>query len=163
MQFLLGEENSFTVPSWLVPRTMKHSNSYIVSLSSVCRWLSSVAEERGVDVFPDTGAAGLLYNGDHVVGVYTSDKGVNKDGVSKEDFQRGYAIHGKMLVLAEGVLGNVTEEVSNRYKLKQGGQRTYGLGNKEVWEIPGCDEIVGKVVHTLGYPLQRSFHDSLLM
>ena len=114
-------------------------------------------------MFPDTGAAGLLYNGDHVVGVYTPDKGINKEGIPKEDFQRGYAIHGKMLVLAEGVLGSVTEEVSSRYHLKSGGQRTYGLGIKEVWEVPGCEKIVGKVVHTIGYPLQRSFHDSLLI
>lgn len=160
MRFLLGQENSFPVPSWLIPKNMKHADSYIVSLSNVCRWLATIAEEKGVDVFPDCPASGLIYKDNRVGGVFTADKGIGKSGERKEDYQRGYALHSKFTVLAEGVLGSLSEEVSNRYQLRRE-QRTYGLGIKEIWDIPGSESLVGTVVHTLGYPLQRSFHDTL--
>ena len=160
MRFLLGQENSFSVPSLLIPKNMRHTESYIVSLSNVCRWLATIAEEKGVDIFPDTPASALLYKDDKVEGVITADKGVDKNGKPKEDFQRGYALRSKFTVLAEGVLGSLTEDVSRRFHLQRE-QRTYGLGIKEIWDIPGSDSLVGTVVHTLGYPLQRSFHDPL--
>ena len=165
MRFLLGQENSFNIPHALIPKSLRHENSYIVSLGEVCRWLAGIAEEKGVDIFPDTGASSLIYdkgdNGDtlRVVGVNTPDHGIGKDGQLKEDFQAGYAIYGKSVVLAEGVLGTLTQEVISRYQLSGKGQRTYGLGMKEIWEIPGCESAVGRIVHTVGYPMQRGFGD----
>ena len=139
---------------------MKHTDSYIVSLSNVCRWLATIAEEKGVDIFPDCPAASLIYKDNRVEGVITADKGIDKNGKPKEDYQRGYALRSKFTILAEGVLGSLTEEVSHRFHLHRE-QRTFGLGIKEIWDIPGSESLVGTVVHTLGYPLQRSFHDSL--
>lgn len=115
------------------------------------RWLATIAEEKGVDIFPDTPASALLYKDDKVEGVITADKGVDKNGKPREDFQRGYALHSKFTVLAEGVLGSLTEDVSRRFHLQRE-QRTYGLGIKEIWDIPGSDSLVGTVVHTLGLP-----------
>lgn len=160
MRFLLGQEHSFNIPSAVIPKSLRHHNSYIVSLSEVCRWLAVIAEDKGVDVFPDSGASSLIYDDQsRVVGVNTPDRGIGKDGYPTEDSQPGYALYGKSVVLAEGVLGTLTQEVIKRYHLEGKGQRTYGLGLKEVWEIPGCDSAVGRVVHTIGYPMQRGFKD----
>lgn len=114
-----------------------------------------------MDVFPDTPVSSLLLEGDKAIGVITQDKGVDSQGQPKEDYQQGYAICGKSIVLAEGVLGNVTEEAIERFHLQASRQRTYGLGIKEVWEVNGCEPALGKVVHTVGYPLQRSFKDRM--
>ena len=132
------------------------------SLSCLTRWLSEQAESLEVDIFPYTAASGLLIKDGHAVGVYTSDKGVDAEGKPKDNYQRGYAIHGKSLILAEGALGSVTEEAVQQFHLAPNNTQTYGLGIKEVWEIPGCESMMGHIIHTLGYPLQRSFHDRLL-
>ena len=117
MQFLLGKENSFSIPSWLIPRASRHSDSYVVrcpfislltdSLSSVVRWLGGIAEEKGVDVFSDTPVAGLLLQDNKAVGVVTQDKGLDAQGRPTGIYQRGYEIGGKSVLLAEGVLGSV--------------------------------------------------------
>lgn len=171
MQFLLGKENSFSIPSWLIPRASRHSDSYVVrcpfislltdSLSSVVRWLGGIAEEKGVDVFSDTPVAGLLLQDNKAVGVVTQDKGLDAQGRPTDIYQRGYEIGGKSVLLAEGVLGSVTEEAIQRFGLQSPQQRTFGLGIKEVWEMSGCEAALGKVVHTVGYPLQRSFRDRM--
>lgn len=171
MQFLLGKENSMSIPSWLIPRSARHTGCYVVrysisvvliaSLSSVVRWLGGIAEERGVDIFPDTPVASLLMKNNSAVGVITQDKGVDSNGKPTDIYQQGYEIGGKSVILAEGVLGNVTEEAIQRFKLQSSQQRTFGLGIKEVWEMNGCESALGKVVHTVGYPLQRSFHDRM--
>ena len=125
MQFLLGKENSFSIPSWLIPRASRHSDSYVVrcpfislltdSLSSVVRWLGGIAEEKGVDVFSDTPVAGLLLQDNKAVGVVTQDKGLDAQGRPTDIYQRGYEIGGKSVLLAEGVL--------RKGKAKEGGKR----------------------------------------
>lgn len=131
------------------------------SLSSVTRWLGEIAEQHGVDVFPDTGVSSLLLEHNCAVGVVTVDKGIDPQGHPKDDFLPGYEIRGKSIVLAEGAVGSVTESAIREFHLKSKGTRTYGLGMKEVWELPNCEEMAGTVIHTLGYPLQRSLSDKL--
>ena len=155
----------------LIPRPAKHSSSYIVrfvlfhnnqfSLSNVCRWLGSIAEEEGIDIFTDISASQLIKQNNRVVGVLSSDKGVDRSGRPKEDYQKGYAFYSKYLVLAEGSLGSLTEQVIQDYHLQSDHQRSYGLGIKEIWEIPAEECHPGSIIHTVGYPLQRSLFDSV--
>ena len=114
-----------------------------------------------MDVLTDTGVSSLLIENNQAVGVITVDKGVDPSGIPKEDYLPGYAIRGKSVVLAEGALGSVTEEAIDRFNLQAKDTRSYGLGIKEVWELSGCSSLEGTVIHTMGYPLQRSFHDTL--
>lgn len=131
-------------------------------MSNVCRWLGSIAEEEGIDVFTDISASDLITDkNDRVVGVLSSDKGVDKEGQPKEDYQPGYAFFTKCLILAEGALGSITEQVISKYHLQSSHSRTYGLGIKEIWEIPNGEMKPGSVLHTIGYPLQRSLFDSV--
>lgn len=138
-----------------------HTPSLLSSLSNVTRWLGDIAEQHGVDIFPDTGVSSLLLEHNRAVGVLTVDKGVDPQGNPKDDYLPGYEIRGKSVVLAEGALGSVTQSAIREFHLESKGTRTYGLGMKEVWELSESDELLGTVIHTLGYPLQRSFKDRL--
>lgn len=172
MCYIMNTGKGFSIPSFVIPRPARHSSSYIVrymklfipiiSLSNVCRWLGSIAEEEGIDIFTDISASDLITDkNDRVVGVVSSDKGVDKEGKPKEDYQPGYAFFTKCLILAEGALGSITEKVISKYRLQTSHSRTYGLGIKEIWEIPNGEMKPGSVLHTIGYPLQRSLFDSL--
>lgn len=123
--------------------------------------MSSIAEEEGIDIFTDISASQFIKEDGRVVGVVSADKGVDRSGIPKEDYQKGYAFYSKCVVLAEGALGSLTEQVIADYHLQSSHPRTYGLGIKEIWEIPEEECRPGNVIHTVGFPLQRSLMDSM--
>ena len=51
----------------------------MISLYRVVRWLKEQAEALGIEVFPGFAAAGILYDGDRVVGVETRDAGMGQE------------------------------------------------------------------------------------
>ena len=60
-----------------------HGN-YVVRLGNVVKWLGEQAEELGVEIYPGTAAAEVLYHDDgSVKGIATNDMGIAKDGSPK--------------------------------------------------------------------------------
>jgi len=95
-----------------------------------------------------------------VRGIATRDSGINKDGIPKDSFERGYELHGRVTLFAEGARGSCSEEIMKEFNLRENADpQTYGLGVKEVWEIPDDKFKAGYVQHTLGWPLQQSLTD----
>lgn len=150
--YFLTESSAFRLPT---PPQMKNHGNYIISLSEMTRWLGEKAEEVGVDVYPGFAAARLMYTEEgSVSGVTTNDFGLSKDGSKKENYEPGMDIAAKITMLAEGCRGSLSKQVINRFSLDQESMhQTYALGLKEVWRIPQEKHIPGKVVHTIGYPV----------
>ncbi|HEV2280234.1 MAG TPA: electron transfer flavoprotein-ubiquinone oxidoreductase, partial [Acidobacteriaceae bacterium] len=119
------------------------------------KWLGQKVEEAGITIFTGFAGSGLLWSeGDGVAGVRTDDKGVDKDGNPKGNFEPGYELRAKITVLAEGTRGNCAKELIGRLGLEDPNHaQTYGLGVKELWEIPAGRVAKGEVIYTLGYPL----------
>src|ERR1700739_4421804 len=93
-------------------------------------------------------------DGERVIGVRTDDKGVGKDGEPKSNFEPGYDLRAKVTVLAEGTRGNCAKQLIDTLGLEDPNHaQTYGLGVKELWEIPAGRVAKGEVIYTLGYPL----------
>ncbi|XP_037070900.1 electron transfer flavoprotein-ubiquinone oxidoreductase, mitochondrial-like [Pollicipes pollicipes] len=134
---------------------MRNHGNYVVRLGHLVRWLGEQAEELGVDVYPGTAAAELLFNGDGSVrGVATSDLGVGKDGAPKDSFERGMELHAKCTIFAEGCHGHLAKQLMARYSLRDAAQpQTYGIGLKELWEVSPDVHRPGRVEHTVGWPL----------
>lgn len=156
--FILSKNSALKVPHILLPPQLNNSGNYIISLSQLVRWLAAQAEELGVEIYPGFAASEVLYDdkGD-VKGVATRDSGISKDGSLKDSYARGVEIHAKHTVFAEGARGSCSEEVINKYQLRKGKDvQTYGLGLKEVWQIPENRIQPGYIQHTLGWPLQDS-------
>ncbi len=155
--YLPGEKSSFRFPGLLVPRTMHNDGNYIISLGNFCRWLAEQAMELGVEVFPGFAAAEVLYDDKgHVRGVATGDMGVDAKGEKKDSFEPGFEFHARYTILAEGCRGHLGKEIIRRFELD--GNRDpqhYGMGIKEVWEIPEAQHQQGLVVHTAGYPMVK--------
>src|SRR4029079_7336791 len=121
------------------------------------KWLAAQAESRGVDMAPGLPGAEILLEGDRVVGVRTGDKGIDKHGNRKSNFEPGVDIRAKVTILAEGARGRLTKQIVPRLKLDAGRFRqVYSIGIKELWEVPKGRLAKGAVVHTMGYPLDTS-------
>ncbi|KAF5392885.1 hypothetical protein D9757_001053 [Collybiopsis confluens] len=99
-----------------------------------------------------------------VIGVCTNDVGISKLNTLKDNFEPGMIFRARVTLLAEGAHGSLTKGVIAKYGLRnESDPQTYGFGLKEVWRIapedqPELEEKYqpGKVVHTLGFPLDAN-------
>ncbi|HSI88413.1 MAG TPA: electron transfer flavoprotein-ubiquinone oxidoreductase [Pyrinomonadaceae bacterium] len=138
----------------IVPPPLKNKGKYILSLSKMCEWLGEKCEEAGINIFPEFPASEILYDeADRVIGIRTGDKGVDKDGKPKANFEPGVDILAKVTVLGEGSRGSLAKQLMSRLGLMEGKEpQVFSLGVKELWELPEGNFPEGKVVHTLGFP-----------
>jgi electron-transferring-flavoprotein dehydrogenase len=96
----------------------------------------------------------VLYDGERVIGVRTGDKGIDKHGKPKGNFEPGVELRAKVTLLAEGARGHLTKQLVPRLKLDAGKfPQVYSIGVKELWEVPKGRLAQGAVIHTMGYPL----------
>jgi len=137
------------------PPQMHNKGNYIVSLGNVCRWLKEQAEELGVQVFEGFAAAEILYDDDGAVaGVATGDMGVGEDGEPKDGFASGYELHAKYTFFAEGCRGSLTKELFEKFDMRSDADpQSYALGIKELWEVDPEQHQQGRILHTIGWPL----------
>ncbi len=156
--YLSSSSLSIRVPGVFAPSTMHNEGNYIVSLGNVCRWLGQQAEALGVDVFPGFPASDVLYDEEgRVRGVVTADMGVGRSGEQKGGFTPGIELIGKQTVFAEGCRGHLGKQLISKYQLDADSDpQHYGLGIKEVWEIPAEQHVPGLVIHSTGWPLTQS-------
>ncbi len=150
--YALTETASVPLP---IPPSLHNEGNYVISLGRLCEWLAAQAEELGVDIYTGFAAAEVLYNDETgaVEGIATGDVGIGKDGQPTGNYARGMEIRAKQTLFAEGARGSCSEEVISKFSLRDGKEgQTYGIGLKEVWEVPAAQHTPGKVVHTIGYP-----------
>jgi electron-transferring-flavoprotein dehydrogenase len=152
----LTKSHSFRSP--LTPPPLMNHGYYIVSLNRLTAWLGEQCEEAGVNIFPEFPGAEMLYDEhDRVIGVRTGDKGIDRDGKRKANFEPGVDLHAKVTVLGEGVRGSLTKKLVQRLGLDEGREpQVYSLGVKELWELPDDRYPAGRVTHTLGFPSDAS-------
>src|ERR1700761_1249355 len=139
------------------PPQMHNHGNFIVSLGALCAWLAPQAEALGVEIYPGFAAAEIFYNADGSVGgVRIGDMGVAKDGSHKPGYTQGIDIKAPITVLAEGARGSLTKQLIEKFQLdKNSDPQTYGIGIKELWQLPAGRVETGKVMHTLGWPLDN--------
>src|SRR5215470_12780885 len=138
----------------ITPPPLKNHGYYIVSLNRLTAWLGEKAEGAGVNIFPEFPGADLLYDdNDRVLGVRTGDKGIDKEGKPKANFEPGVDLRAKVTVLGEGPRGSLTKQLVERLGLDKGREpQVYSVGVKELWELPDDRYPAGRVTHTLGFP-----------
>jgi len=151
----LTQSGSYPLP---IPSVLNNDGNYILSLGNLCRWLAEQAEEIGVEIYPGFAADEVLYD-EHgtVKGIATKDVGLEKDGSPGDNFTRGIEILGRQTVIGEGARGSLAEKLMKKHNLRKDcSPQTYGLGVKEVWQVDPSKHDLGRVEHTLGWPLDTS-------
>ena len=152
--FFLYLTEKRAIRSPIMPPPLRNHGYYIVSLNKLTAWLGEQCEAAGVNIFPEFPGAEMLYDKkDAVVGVRTGDKGINKEGKRRANFEPGVDLLAKVTVLGEGPRGSLTKQLSQRLNLNDGREpQVYSLGVKELWELSDERYPAGRVTHTLGYP-----------
>ena len=141
----------------IVPPPLRNHGNYVASLGTLVRWFAKRAEAAGVDLFPGFAATAPLIEDGRVVGVRTGDKGIDRHGARKPNYEPGIDIRAKLTILCEGPRGTVTKVLVNDFKLDAGRQpQVYAVGIKEVWQCAKGSLPPGGVIHTMGYPLDTS-------
>lgn len=152
--FMLSEQGKRRLPT---PPQMKNHGNFIISLSNFTKWLGAQAEAMGVQVFPGFPAADAIIENGILRGVRTGAFGIAKDGTHKEGYQAPMEIRATSTVFAEGCRGSLSEQLSDQFDLREGcDPQTYALGIKEMWEIDPEKHSLGKVEHTIGWPMDNA-------
>ena len=99
----LSAGGSLRVP-WVPPEMHSHGMP-IISLSRFVQWMGGLVEAAGAEIYTDMPGAELLWEGDRVAGVRIRDRGWNKHGEKRSQFEPGADIRAKVVVLGEGAAG----------------------------------------------------------
>jgi len=155
--YLRSAKKSTKVPHMLIPSPMKNEGNYIISLGNLCRWLAEQAENLGVNIFPGFPANEILFDENNAVkGIITQDMGIDANGKEKGSFEPGYELLAKHTIFSEGCRGHLGKQLIEKFNLDANSDpQHYGLGIKEIWQIDEAKSKPGKVVHTLGWPLNN--------
>ncbi len=153
--YMLGQAGAVRIPTWPMPKLMSNHGNYIVSMGNVCRWLAQQAEELGVEIFPGMAASALVIGEDGALaGVVAGEFGLNKDREPGPNYEPGMELRGKYVLIAEGARGSLARQIIDRWGLAEGREpQKYGLGMKEIWEVRPEVHHLGRVIHTMGWPL----------
>jgi electron-transferring-flavoprotein dehydrogenase len=153
--YYLTPTGKFKVP--YTPGYMHNDGCHIVSLSKYCAWLGEQAEALGVMVFPGFSGTEILYDGDRVIGIRTGDKGIDKDGNKRPNFEPGVDLMAKVTVFGEGPKGSLLRELGKKLGIFEGKMpQVFETAVKEVIEIPESSPFNASnttVLHSFGYPL----------
>ncbi len=157
--WILTKSGKTEFPHALIPPFMRNKGTYTGSLGNLCRWLAQKAEALGVEIFPGFAAAEVLFDeAGGVKGVATGDMGVRRDGTRGPNYQPGLELHAKYTFFAEGARGHLSKQLIARYGLREGkSPQVYGIGFKELWDVPAENHVPGTVIHTQGWPLSDAW------
>ena len=152
--YFLTKKHHLRAP--ITPPPFHNLGNFVISLSKFNRWLGAQAEAKGVNIFPGFAAVEALYEGDKIVGVRTGDKGRDKEGRPKGNFEPGMDIRAKVTVFAEGPRGSLFKKVAKKLNLRDGkNEEIFEEGVKEIIQCrPGAVK-PGLVIHTAGWPFRE--------
>ena len=155
--YYLTRTSAYKAP--ITPPPLQDHGNYVISINRFVKWLGAKVEEAGVTIFSGFAGSELLLEGNLVAGVRTDDKGVDKTNHPKANFEPGYDLKSKVTILAEGARGSLTKQLTEQLGLVRDrngiirNPMTYGVGVKELWELPAGRIRPGEVIYTMGYPL----------
>ena len=160
---LKDAEKAQKIPNALVPKSMHNTGGeltrYVISAGNLCRWLAEQAESLGVEIFPGFAAQEVIIEDNVVRGILIGDMGVGADGTPKDGYMPGMELRAKYTLFAEGARGHLGKRLINDFSLNAGRDpQHYGIGLKELWDVPADKHEPGLVVHGSGWPLDSNTH-----
>jgi electron-transferring-flavoprotein dehydrogenase len=153
---VLGEQGSVYLPNFLLPPALRNHGMYIGSLGNVTRWMAKKAEELGVEIYAGFACSDLTYREDgSVKGVVAGVMGIEKNGEHGPNYTPGMELNGKYVLIAEGARGSLAKRLIKDFKLEGKQPQKFGIGIKELWQVPAENFKPGLVQHTFGWPLDN--------
>ena len=154
--YYLWKTGGIRLPNIFMPPLMSNHGCYIGSLGALTKWLAEQAEGLGVEIYPGFAVTDVIFGANGAIeGVITGDMGVARDGSHKDSYTPGIALTGKYTLFAEGARGSLSKMLIRKLGLDaESGPQKFGIGLKELWEVPPGKHKPGLVQHTMGWPLE---------
>lgn len=161
LYLLKDGEKAQKLPNALVPKSMHNTDGditrYVISAGNLCRWMAEQAEQLGVEIFPGFAAQQAIIEDGVVRGILIGDMGVAADGSPKSGHIPGMELRAKYTLFAEGARGHIGKRLISQYRLDEGKDpQHYGIGLKELWDVPAEHHQPGLILHGSGWPLDTS-------
>jgi len=153
----LTAKRKFPFP--FIPDAFSNKGNMLVSLSRIGSWMASEAEKEGIQLFENTAAVLPFVENDRLAGILTDDKGLDRNGQKKNNFEPGLLLKTKTVVIGEGSDGSFFRKVCEHFpKSIQTNTQRYETGMKETWRIPAGRLGTGEVHQMFGYPLSSDIY-----
>ena len=155
--YYFTEKGQFRSP--FKPRQLHNKGHYVISLSRFVRWLGGICEELGVNIFPGFAGQTVLFDADDktVIGVRTGQKGLDKEGSPKSNYEPAIDLMAKATVFGEGARGSLIKSIEEKLGLyTEKMPPVYETGIKEVIQLTdkNCfSTSKSNDIHVLGYPI----------
>lgn len=151
--YFLTRKHSVRFP--VTPPPLRNHGNLIISLVKFNKWLGGLVEAAGVNIFPGFAGVEILEENGFVTGVRTGDKGIDKNGERKANFEPGIDLKAKVTVFGDGPRGYLSKQLIANHGLLDGrSPQVYETSVKELFEVPAGRTDVGRVIHTMGYPFR---------
>ena len=151
--YFLTEKGKFKLP--ITPPFLRDHGNYVISLNRFVKWLGSKVEETGHHHLHWIRRirVAVRWQTASPASAPTTRVSTKKDQ-QKSNFEPGYDLQAKVVILAEGPRGSLTKQLITKFDLaKDCNPQTYGVGVKELWEVPAGRIAAGEVIYTMGWPL----------
>ena len=137
---------------------MLHKGDYIISISKLCKWLTRIARDIGVEVLHGFAAQDIIFDSNTglTAGVKLIDQGLDKESNNQPNYREGETINADFTILAEGCDGLLTEKFIEKANLKRKQPQLYSLGVKELIKVSPVQYkkfSANRVIHSMGYPI----------
>ena len=157
--YYLTENGGIGFPSFLMPPLMSNHGCYVGSLGSLCRWLGEQAEALGVEIYP-----GILR---HRRDVRAERRGRRRRSPAtwawratartRTATRQASRLPANTRCSPKARAARSRKQLIRRFSLDaESGPQKYGIGLKELWEVPKEKHRPGLVQHTMGWPLEDS-------
>lgn len=151
--YFLTQKHALRFP--VTPPPLKNHGHPIVSLARFNRWLGGLVEAAGVNVFAGFAGVEILEENGNVVGIRTGDKGIDRHGQRKANFEPGIDLRAKLTIFGDGPRGFLSKQLIAKHALLDGKEmQVFETGVKEVFELPAGRADVGRIIHTMGFPFK---------
>ena len=154
-EFLLHDPHERDPVSARAAPDAQHGQLHHLARAAHARGSRSRPKALGVDVFPGFAAAGPLFDDAGAVRGRAHRRHGRPEGWRRRGrtTRRARDIHAGTTLIAEGARGSIAKELIKRFDLARGHDpQTYGLGFKELWQLPAGRVQAGLIQHSIGWP-----------
>jgi len=112
----------------ITPPPLRDHGNYVISINRFVKWLAGKVEEAGITIF--TGFAGSSCSTTAIASAACAQTIRRRQAESpKSNFEPGYDVKAKVVVLAEGSRGSLTKQLIEKFDLvKDRNPQTYAWG-----------------------------------
>ena len=151
--YYLTKKGAFKAP--ITPPPMQDHGNYVISINRFAKWLGAKVEEAGITIFSGFAGSELLFDGDaRGRGAHRRQRR-GQDEPAQGEFRAGIRpeIEGDDSGRGLARLADQATHARSSASMQDRNPMTYGVGVKELWELPAGRIQPGEVIYTMGYPL----------